>query len=330
MKRSLLWVLILVCTAGSQAAFNGKQGLASPHSNVTSVVYDATSFVVMLHRIAAVLPRNASSGEMTALRDSLPEVWTVSTAERTFSISTEPLRDELAAKSNTKAKVWVDHLAAEVESFAMAKAINTRETRAELDHILARPEFTGVRPPTPWELLRQRITAWLGRQLDRVFGAIGRHPIGGEILFWLIILAGVGGIALALIRFLANRDRMNALSKGESMVTARLWQEWIRSARQAANRGDFREAVHSAYWAGIVKLEDIGALPRDRTKTPREYLGLVAQEPATTLMPATPVREPLAALTSRLERVWYANRGAGPEDFRESLKQLEALGCRLE
>ncbi|MGA8223896.1 MAG: DUF4129 domain-containing protein [Candidatus Acidiferrales bacterium] len=267
---------------------------------------------------------------MRALRDSLPESWTVSTAERTYSISTEPLRNELAAKSSARAKIWVDHLAAEVESFATAKAVSSRETRAELDHILARPEFTGVRPPTPWELLRQRITAWLGRQLDKIFGAIGRHPIGGEILFWLIILAGVGGIAVALIRYLASRDRMNALSKGESMVTARLWQEWIRSAREAANRGDFREAVHSAYWAGIVKLEDIGALPRDRTKTPREYLGLVTQEPATALAPAIPVREPLAALTSRLERVWYANRGASPEDFRESLKQLEALGCRLE
>jgi len=330
MKPSLLCVLILVCTAGSQAAFYGEQGAALPHAGSASAVYDATSFAIMLRRIAGVLQKKPSPVQMTALRDSLPESWTVSTSDRTYSVSTEQLRNELAAKSSTKAKVWVDHLATEMESFSTAKAIDTRETRAELEHILARPEFTGVRPPTPWELLRQRITDWLERQLDKIFRAIGRHPIGGEILFWLIILAGVGGIALALIRYLASRDRMNALTKGESMVTARLWQEWIRAAREAANRGDFREAVHSAYWAGIVKLEDVGALPRDRTKTPREYLGLVTQEPATALASAPPVREPLAALTSRLERVWYANRGAGPEDFRESLKQLEALGCRLE
>jgi uncharacterized protein DUF4129 len=330
MKRSLLCVLVLVCSVGSEAAFGGQQGAASAPTDSPNAAYNPSSFAVMLRRLSVALQKKTSSGEITALRASLPENWTVSTPEHTYSVSTEPLRIELAANSSIKARVWVDHLAAEVESFSSAKAIETRETRAELDRILARPEFAGVRPPTPWELLRQRIAAWLERQLGKLFEAIGRHPIGGEILFWLIIIAAVGGIALGLIRFLANRDRMSALSRGESTVTARMWQEWIRAAREAANRGDFREAVHSAYWAGIVKLEDVGALPRDRTKTPREYLGLVIQEPATGLAPVAPIREPLAALTSRLEKVWYANRKAGPEDFRESLRQSEALGCRLE
>jgi hypothetical protein len=54
-------------------------------------------------------------------------------------------------------------------------------------------------------------------------------------------------------------------------------------------------------------------------------------EPAPGELAARPAhREPLAALTSRLERIWYANRGAGPDDFRESLHQVEALGCQLE
>jgi hypothetical protein len=41
-------------------------------------------------------------------------------------------------------------------------------------------------------------------------------------------------------------------------------------------------------------------------------------------------REPLTALTRKLEVIWYANRGARPEDYSESLRQLEALGCSLE
>jgi len=330
MKRSLLCVLILICSAGSLGAFGGEQGADLARSGSANSTYDASSFAVLLHRIAGILQEKPSSDEMTAMRASLPASWTVITPERTYSISTEPLRSELAAKSSDKARVWVNHLATEIKSFSAANEIDARKTRTELDQILKRPEFAGVRPPTPWELLRQRITAWLGQQLEKLFAAIGRHPIGGEILFWVIILLAVGGMALALIRFLANRDRMNTLSKGESLVTARMWQEWIRAAREAAKRGDFREAVHSAYWAGIARLEDIGALPRDRTRTPREYLGLVARDETTRLAPATPIREPLAALTSRLERVWYADRGAGPEDFRESLRQLEALGCRLD
>jgi len=54
-------------------------------------------------------------------------------------------------------------------------------------------------------------------------------------------------------------------------------------------------------------------------------------EPDSGQLAASPVhREPLTALTMGLERAWYANRGAGPEDFRESLSHLEALGCLLE
>jgi hypothetical protein len=164
----------------------------------------------------------------------------------------------------------------------------------------------------------------------RLFGGIGRHPIGGAILFWFIMVAGVGAIALWMFRFFASRDRLDSLPPSQSVHASRTWQEWIRASREAAHRGDFREAVHSAYWAGIVRLEDTGAVPRDRTKTPREYLRLVT-DPLAGELPSDPSpREPLAALTSRFERTWYANRGAGPEDFRESLRQLEALGCQLE
>jgi hypothetical protein len=330
MRHSLLCALFLICSAGTLAAFEGEQGGASDQARPANCGYDATSFAVMLHHLAEALKKNPSPSEMAALRDSLPGSWTVSTPDRTYSISTAPLRNELAAKSPEKGSVWVNHMTKEVRGFSSAQATDAREARTELDQILKRPDFAGIRPPTPWEVLRQRMAAWFQRQLVKLLAAIGRHPIGGEILFWLMILGAVGGIALAVIRFIANRDNLNSLPKNGTMVPARLWQEWIRAAREAANRGDFREAVHSAYWAGIVKLQDIQALPRDRTKTPREYLHIVNQEAAGDLVPSIPVREPLAVLTARLERVWYADRGASPEDFQESLRQLEALGCRLE
>jgi len=330
MKHSLLCALFLVYSAGTLAAFDREQDGASDHARPPNGSYDATSFLVLLHRLTETLKKNPSPSEMAALRDSLPGSWTVSTPDRTYSISTAPLRNELAANSPEKGRVWVQHMSEEVQGFSSGKATEAGEARTELDQILKRPDFAGIRPPTPWEVLRQRMAAWLERQLVKLLAAVGRHPIGGEILFWLMILGAVGGIALAVIRFIANRDNLNSLPKNETMVRARLWQEWLRAAREAANRRDFREAVHSAYWAGIVKLQDIQALPRDRTKTPREYLSIVNQEVAVDLVPSIPVREPLAVLTARLERVWYADRGASPEDFQESMRQLEALGCRLE
>jgi hypothetical protein len=329
MNRFLLCALVLLGNPWSSAGFGQTQSTVSNALSSANAVYDAASFAAELHRLAGTLQSKPSKEEMAALRDSLPQRWTVSTPERTYSISSEPFRNQLTALSSEKALEWVEHLAAEVEASSAPATASTTQARSELNGILARQEFRGVRPPGAWELFRQRMAAWLERMLMKLFGGIGRHPIGGRIVFWLIMIGGVGCVALWLIRFLGSGDRMDSLASSGSVVASRTWQEWIRMAREAANRGDFREAVHSAYWAGIVRLEDSGVVPRDRTKTPREYLRLVAEPSPGELAPRPTHREPLAALTSRLERIWYANCGAGPEDFHDSLRQLEALGCQL-
>ena len=330
MNRCLRCALLLMSISGSPVAFGRAQTPAIEKSTTAVAAYDVASFAAELHRLSGVLDEKPSVNEMAALRDSLPRSWTVSTPEHTYAISSQPLRNQLTALSSEKAQVWVDRLAAELDQSAASPGQTSREAQTVLQHILARPEFAAVRPPSAWELFRQRMAAWLERMLLRLFGGIGRHPIGGAILFWFIIVAGVGAIALWIFRFFASRDRLDSLPPSQSVHASRTWQEWIRAAREAANRGDFREAVHSAYWAGIVRLEDTGVVPRDRTKTPREYLRLVTDPLPGELPSDSSHREPLAALTSRFERTWYADRGAGPEDFRESLRQLEALGCQLE
>ena len=266
---------------------------------------------------------------MLALRESLPRRWAVSTSEGSFSISSEPLRNQLTSPSNEKAQAWVNHLEQEVE-FSGQPVSGSPNARAELDRILTRSEFGAVKPPNAWDLFRQRLAAWIERMLLKLLGGASRHPIGGQILFWLLIVAAVGFVAMWVFRFFATRDRVNALVPSADVAVVRTWQEWVREAREAASRGNFREAVHSAYWAGIVRLEDLGAIPKDRTKTPREYLQLVVEGADGEFAPVPVRREPLAALTKGLERIWYANRGAGPEDFRESLRHLEAMGCPLE
>src|SRR2546425_1032988 len=329
MNRCLFCAVIALSSLWGSAAFGRAQRPPSDAPQSSAGPYDTASFLAELHRLAAVLKKNPSTNEMVALRDSLPRRWTVSTPEFTCSVSSEPLRNQLTSLSASKALVWVDHLAAEVQASSSPQTA-LPQARSELNRILARAEFAAVRPPSAWDLLRERIAVWVGRMLLWLFSGLDRYPIGGKILFWLILLGVAGCIALGLFRFLASRDRMAALPPSVSLPASRTWQEWVRAAREAASRGDFREAVHSAYWAGIARLEDAGVVPQDRTKTPREYLRLVAEPVPGELAPKLAPREPLAGLTSRLERVWYANHGAGPEDFHESLRQLEALGCLLE
>jgi Domain of unknown function (DUF4129) len=158
-----------------------------------------------------------------------------------------------------------------------------------------------------------------------------RYPITGEILFWGILLLAVSLLARWLFLFLVRRDQMAALSEQEIVAATRTWQEWIRLARRAAAREDFREAVHAAYWAGIARLEDVSALPKDRTKTPREYLRVLSTVSQGGLASrSTDYGAPLKQMTTLLERVWYANRGAVARDYDDTLQQLKALGCQME
>ena len=329
MRRSLLRFLILLVFAGSPPSPGQEPSIVSQTSSPANPTYDPDSFATELHRISDALKRKPSKNEMVALRSSLPRRWTISSQEGSFSISSEPLRDQLTTASGENAEAWVNHLADEIE-YSAKPATGSPQARDDLERILKRPEFEAVGPPSPWELFRARVEAWIQRMLLKLFGGIARYPLGGQILFWFLVAATVGVVAMWVFRFFASRDRVNVLPPSVAVTAVRTWQEWIRAAREAAKEGNFREAVHSAYWAGISRLEDLGAVPKDRTKTPREYLRIMAEPGSGRLAPSPAHREPLAALTMRLERAWYANRGAGPADFRESLSHLEALGCSLE
>jgi Domain of unknown function (DUF4129) len=294
-----------------------------------SSAYDLAAFAEELKGISAALEKKSGAPQLADLNDSLPAHWTVATPERQYSISTAPLRRLLTTSSRQEAQAWVGHLREELNAYANP-APSSPQPHVQLDRILARPEFGAARPPNAWELFRQRVVAWLQRLMGKIFAGIERYPVGGKILFWLLVIGAVSAIAALVFRFFANRDRVTPLPAAPQGAIGRTWQEWIHAAREAAKFGNYREAVHSAYWAAIARLENLGAVPKDRTKTPREYLRLLAEPPTGQLAPNPAQRDPLAALTQRLERVWYANRGARPEDFTDSLRQLEALGCTVE
>lgn len=296
----------------------------------TNPAYDVASLTAELARISAVLDKNPSGNDLAALRDSLPAEWNVTTPEREYAISTGFLRAQLNADSTSNARAWVGHLKEQLDGYSTARPSGSADGRAELDGILKSPEFSAVHPPSRWDIFRQRVAAWIERMLLRLFGGMAQYPIGGQVLFWAIVVLCVGFLALWVFRFTVSRDRIDGLPPGHVVAPTRTWQEWIRVARLAASRNDFREAIHAAYWAGIARLQDTGMLPKDRTKTPREYLRLISQPARGESMPPAAYRQPLAVLTSRLERTWYANRAASGEDFRDTLEQVEALGCQLE
>ena len=87
----------------------------------------------------------------------------------------------------------------------------------------------------------------------------------------------------------------------------------------AAELGDYREAVHCAYWATIVHLEGLGLLKRDHARTPRESLRLLEPHPKE--------RQLLGDFTHNFELIWYGYRPASPEDWTNARTHLEKMGC---
>jgi hypothetical protein len=323
---SLLAGVLLTIPGVSALAFAQSELSDLPTSSSLTV----SALTDELGRLSASLRENGAPEEMGDLARTLPTQWTVLTNERSYTISTRYLREQLSSGSQENASAWVRNLRSQLASYSSTAPSNATNARAELDQILGGPEFAAVRPPSAWDLFRQRVSAWFARLLAHLFRAMERHPIGGKILFWFLVVGCVGVIAMWVFRFMISRDRLESLPSGRIADASRTWQEWIRIAREAAGRADFRDAIHSAYWAGITRLKDEGSLPRDHSKTPREYLGVLTEPAANDQTPRPNYRQPLSVLTLQLERIWYGNRRAGADDFRDTLQQLEALGCTLE
>jgi Domain of unknown function (DUF4129) len=94
---------------------------------------------------------------------------------------------------------------------------------------------------------------------------------------------------------------------------------WAKEALAAAERGDYREAIHCAYWAAVVHLEGLGMLKGDRARTPRESLRLLDLHPKEQRL--------LQEFTGKFELVWYGYRAASAQDWSDARTHLEKMGC---
>jgi hypothetical protein len=341
-SRALHLLMILFSVPAAWRPAGAAQQDSFPTAAAGGNVYpDASAFAAELRQIGSAIEKvKTAPAGLAAVRKKLPAHWEVTTGEGHYSLTADPIRvllheaetekkpEAIAAKAR-EASAWFLDLSNQLTAYAGAKSQKEGNARASLERILRRREFGSVHGPTKWDLFRQRVNQWIEDLLLRFFGQIGRYPMGAKALFWLIVIAIVVWLAMTLFRYWSRRAVLEELQAPESATFTRTWQEWIQMAREAAARGDFREAVHSAYWAGISYLEDGGVVRKDRTRTPREYVRLVS---SSTQFAGSrrPMREALSALTVALEQVWYGRRAASQQDFANAIRNIEALGCQLQ
>jgi hypothetical protein len=313
---------------------------AQPAPPSTAIpAYDSQTFVQELGRLKAGLESARQSTEsLRSYREALPEAWAVDAGGRHYEVPTDLLvsrivkaerQPEIRGQQVDEARGYLDALASETESLSGQTPLSSDSARAKLNAILARSEYAHVQQESWWEKLRAQLSEILADALLRIIRGVGGQASLGYALLWIAICAAAILIAYWIFRRWFRAARVQEMDLQAAAVPALSWQEWIFGAREAAGRGDYRIAVHCAYWAGIARLQDLGALSPDRAKTPREYL--IALTKSKLVLPETLAtrQQALTLLTSRLEKIWYGYQIATEADFRDSLTQLETLGCHL-
>ena len=336
--RALLWLPVVWLAIGGTRSTSTAAAQAAPQP-APAASYDAQAFIQELHRLKTDLePASSSTESLRTYREALPKTWSVVAGDRHYVVPTSLLtsrlnkaerQPEARQREISQAREYLDALAAEASSLTGRAQPGENSARAKLNGILSRSEYARTRQESWWDKLRNRINDLISNALYRILSRVGGQKSLGYALLWIAICAAAISIAYWVFRRWFRTAKMAEMALQSAAVPARSWQEWIFAAREASQRGDYRAAVHCAYWAGIARLQELGALAPDHAKTPREYLGALTK--SRILQPETFVvrKQALSSLTSRFEKIWYGFHQATEADFRDSLAQLETLGCHL-
>jgi hypothetical protein len=197
---------------------------------------------------------------------------------------------------------------------------NVANVRRQLDAILESGDYPQAKPPSYLERIWNEFVRWLLRSM------VEAMPSSSSSAIYLLELAVIAIPCGLLIWWFIRRLQVQRLgllrdsAPHSSTPSALAWQEWLEQGQKLSREGRWREAIHHVYWAAISCLESRRLWPADRTRTPREYLGLLSENPAT--------RADLFSLTKSFEHSWYGELPAGEKDFVEACGMLERIAAR--
>jgi Domain of unknown function (DUF4129) len=264
--------------------------------------------------------------EISDLRRSLPESWNVRDGDRIYSVSTTNISDALRQIEHNPKSAAAAELQSRINAMGQqAQQLSERPPIADsanaqlkLKQILARGEFQAAPGPSTWDLIRARINRWILEHLLKLFSLLHISQRTGNMIAWGAIFLAVVLAFYVLYRWLTKSSKPVSFHP-EVEPAASDTRHWLDEAFAAANRHDYREAIHCAYWASVAHLEDIRLLPRDRSRTPRESLRLLDQHPNQHGL--------LQTITRSFELVWYGYRPVSAVEWAGAKEQLEKIGC---
>jgi Domain of unknown function (DUF4129) len=255
----------------------------------------------------------------------------VSTASGKRTVGYAWLRDSLRqtgqsskeSKQLSDAGTRLEQMSQEVASPPASAYVpgDVANIRRQLDAILDNGDFPRAKPPSYLERLWNDFVRWLLRAIFRVL------PSGSSSSsIYFLELAVIAIPCGLLIWWFVRKLQMQKLGLPRDSVphasapSAQPWDEWLEQGQKLGGEGRWREAIHHVYWAAISCLESRRLWPADRTRTPREYVGLLHGSPET--------RADLSSLTRSFEHTWYGETPAEEKDFDQACSVLKRIAAR--
>lgn len=282
-------------------------------------------YAAELDRLASAVQSLSRAEDVPPLLKTIPTVRRVRTSQTTFEVSTQWLSAQLLDWQKKQDKELQERTVANLQTLRSealsleASPTDGSSQRALLNKILATKEFQDVRGQTWLDHLKQRMFDFLARLLGRAFSPSTIASIS-NFLVYALMTAAVLAVLYWMYRTIHDGIELGELALQAPPISSKPWSVWMAEARAAADRSNWREAIHLGYWCGISFLEGQGLWRPDVARTPREYLRL---------LPTTDANgETLRSLTRTFEVVWYGTQEADATAFSETLTQLEKMGCR--
>jgi hypothetical protein len=206
--------------------------------------------------------------------------------------------------------------------------------KADLREILSSPQY---RIEAPQESAFSRILRkigdglkaffrWLGRLFRFPSGLGGSVGGGGNLFFWVILVGVIVAMAYVIAYALrqaakrregdARKRRPGIISEPEESAAASP-DDWLTAARRHAASGDFHRAYRAVFIALLLRLDRLGAIQFERSRTNGEYLRQLR------------ARQPLYQLMSTLARDfdarWYGRAPVAEDDYQRVLRAFESV-----
>src|SRR6202035_658593 len=112
--------------------------------------------------------------------------------------------------------------------------------RERLNQILSAREFRQVQGPTEWELLKQRLDAWLEKIFKKLSPKVPDLDQAGSVFVWLMIAIASSILAVWLYR----RSRQSIVDRPREVLSflpsAKSWRAWLAEARVKGEMGEWR------------------------------------------------------------------------------------------